>query len=97
MTQDAEMTALFASLYRATSRQSLFDIEAVLAQLEALPRTRSQGKRLAREQLRCFIGEALDKMEMHLSALRTRYAALPELEPKLVITDEAHQFKDKSL
>ncbi len=82
MTQDAEMTALFASLYRATSRQSLFDIEAVLAQLEALPKTRSQGKMLARDQLRCFIGEALDKMEMHLSALRMRYAALPEMEKR---------------
>jgi len=28
------------------------------------------------------MGEALDMMEMHLSALRTRYAALPELEQK---------------
>jgi len=80
--QKAAIRALFEDIYKATMRQSLPDINYILAQIEAMPKTENKDECARRALLYRFVGEALDKMEMHLGALRTRYAALPELEKK---------------
>ncbi len=80
--QKVGILALFEDIYRANMRQSLPDINCILAQIEALPKTRNKDECMRRALLYRFVGEALDKMEIHLCALRTRYAALPEMEKK---------------
>src|SRR6266566_1531785 len=80
--QKVGILALFEDIYKANMRQSLPDINYILAQIEAMPKTRNKDECARRALLYRFIGEALDMLEMHLGALRTRYTALPELEPR---------------
>ena len=80
--QKVDILALFEDIYKANMRQSLPDINYILAQIEAMPKTRNKDECMRRALLYRFMGEALDMLEMHLGALRTRYAALPELEKK---------------
>ncbi len=80
--QKVGILALFEDIYRANMRQSLQDINYILAQIEAMPKTKNKDECARRALLYRFLGEALDMLEIHLSALRTRYAALPEMEPR---------------
>jgi hypothetical protein len=71
--------AIFERLYAARMRQSLFELEALFCEMEALPKPRGGAHLAYYETLRCFYGEALTECEKRLATMRTRFAALPVL------------------
>ena len=81
--------AIFEDLYRVNMRQSLFELEMVLAQIETLPRPYGQNERMVQETLRGFASEAITSCEQKLGELRARFEALPKLPAKKGEVDDA--------
>ena len=85
----SRMFGIFEDLYRANRRECLFDLDTILAEIEALPQPSGEGTRQVQESLRGAYADALTVVELHTEALRARLAALPQLPARKEVNDGA--------
>ncbi len=76
MAQMSDIHGLFEDLFKANMRQSLYELEHILAEFEDMPKSNRKDDRLLHATLRRLIGDAIANNEKHLADLRQRYETL---------------------